>query len=97
MTYRIKRPGKGKTPFGETSAFKIKLRGRDDLPVTVREWREVLLEAAYAMKEYETEIRIKSADIYLKVVDEAGRPVRINESNELTIYSYRAAADEHNV
>ena len=97
MTYRIKRPGKGKGPFGETSAFKIKLRGRDNLPVTVREWREALLEAAYALKEYETELRIKSATIYLTLVDQDGRTVRINEQNELTIFPYRAAADEHNI
>ncbi len=95
MTFRIKRPGKSKPPYGESPAFKIRIRGRDNLSVSVREWREVLLlEVAHVLKEYETEVRIKSADIYLKVVDEDGRPVRINEANELTIYSYRAAADE---
>jgi hypothetical protein len=32
---------------------------------------------------------------YLTMIDENGEPVRINDANELTIYSYKTAAEEH--
>lgn len=35
--------------------------------------------------------------IYLRIVDENGTQVRINAKNEIAIYPYKAAADEHGV
>ncbi|WP_246729819.1 hypothetical protein [Rhizobium ruizarguesonis] len=62
--------------------------------MTIPELREVLLEAARELKQYETDYRAKFATIYLTLVNENGEPVRINQSNELTIFSYRSAADD---
>lgn len=61
----------------------------------MRELREVLLEAALKLKDHEADYRVRSATIYLTVIDENGRPVRLNHANELTIYPYKAVADEH--
>lgn len=61
------------------------------------ELREGLIDAARKMQEYEAGYRAKFATIYLTVVDRDGQPVRINDRNELTIYPYRSAADEHGV
>ncbi len=58
---------------------------------------EGLLEAARQLKEYEPGYRAKFATIYLTMVDEDGTPVRINDANELTIFPYRSAAEEHGV
>jgi hypothetical protein len=90
----MKRTGKGGSSLGETSALRIKLRARDNLPMSMRELREALLEAALALKEYEPGYRAKFATIYLTMVDEHGTEVRINSANELTIHPYKTAADE---
>jgi|GEM_PF-1348324 len=79
----------------ENTSLKIKVRGRDNAPLTMQELREALLEASRELSQYEQGYRAKFATIYLTLVDENGEPVRINRANELTIYSYKAAADEH--
>lgn len=61
------------------------------------ERREALLEAARRLKEYEPGYRAKFATIYLTMVDENGGPVRINQSNEITIYPYKTAAEENSL
>lgn len=50
---------------------------------------------ARQIAQYEPDYRIKTADIYLRIVDENGTQVRINAKNEITIYPYKTAADEH--
>lgn len=81
----------------ESSSLKIKIRGKDNAPLGMDELREGLIDAARKMQEYQSGYRAKFATIYLTVVDENGQPVRINDANELTIYPYRSAADEHGV
>lgn len=73
------------------------MRGRDNAPLSIQEWRDALFEAARQIAQYEPDYRIKSADIYLRMVDENGTEVRINAKNEITIYPYKAAADEHDI
>ncbi|NEJ60779.1 hypothetical protein GUK21_31900 [Rhizobium leguminosarum] len=95
MGFHTKRGGrKASAPKDDNVALKIKLRGQDNVPMTIPELREVLLEAARELKQYETDYRAKFATIYLTLVNENGEPVRINQSNELTIFSYRSAADD---
>lgn len=97
MANRTPRSGKRTTGTSETTALRIKLKGRDNAPLTMSEWRETLLEAARQLLPYENGYRIKSADIYIRMVDENGTEVRINQKNELTLYSYKTAADEHGI
>ena len=98
MGFSGKGTGKKSGPFkDDTATLKIKLRGKDNAPLTMQELREGLLEAARQLKQYEPGYRAKFATIYLTMVDEDGQPVRINDANELVIYPYKAAADEHGV
>lgn len=95
MAFRTKgRSRKAGAAKGDTS-LKIRLRGRDNAPLTMQQLTEGLLEAARHLKQYESGYRAKSATIYLTMIDEDGQPVRINDLNELTIYPYKSAADEH--
>lgn len=93
------RKSSGKPPSAkeESSSLKIRIRGKDNAPLGMDSLREGLIDAAYKMLEYKDGYRAKFATIYLTVVDEKGQPVRINDANELTIYPYRSAADEHGV
>jgi hypothetical protein len=95
MALRTNRGGrKAAAPKDDNVALKIKLRGQDNVPMTIPELREALLEAARQLQPYEKDCRAKFATIYLTLVNENGEPVRISQSNELTIFSYRSAADD---
>lgn len=92
------RKGRGAKPRAgkdDTSALKIKLRGKDNAPLSLPEFGDGLLDIIRALKQYEKDYRVKFATLYLTMVDADGQPVRINKSNELTIYPYRSAADDH--
>ena len=98
MRFRSKGGGrKSAPPKDDRTALKIKLRGKDNLPLTMQEMRDGLMEASRELHKHERGYRVKSATIYLTMVDENGEPVRINDANELTIYPYRSAAEEHGV
>ena len=86
--------GKAGSHYSRTGSLKLRIRGKDGGPLTMRELREGLMEAARALAPYEAEYRAKSASLYLTMIDEDGRPVRLNEANELTIDAYRTAAEE---
>jgi hypothetical protein len=97
MKPRIPRQPKRSAGPPETATLRIKLKGRDNAPLTIGEWRETLLQAARELAQYEPDYRVKSADIYIRMVDENGTQVRINDKNELTLYPYKSAADEHGI
>lgn len=92
---RKPRPRKAGTGKDDSASLKIKLRGRDNAPLSMAQLAEGLLEAARELKQYENGYRAKSATIYLTMVDQDGQPVRLNEANELIIYPYRTAAEDH--
>lgn len=94
-TTRTRRKASPRKSF--TSAFKINLRGKDDAPLTIAELRDGLIEAARALLQYEQDCRARTATLYISMVDENGQPVHISEKNELTIYPYKSAADEHHL
>lgn len=96
----LRSKGKGRKPGppkDELPALKVRLRGKDKSALSMQQLGEGLFEAARILKQYESGYRIKSATIYLTMIDEHGTPVRINKANELTIYPYQSAADEHGV
>jgi len=98
MAFKTK-SGRGKRgpPGDHPSTLKIRIKGKDNAPLTIGQLREGLLEAARLLAEYEPGYRVKSAGIYLTLVDEVGDPVRINSANEMTIYPYKTAAEEFGV
>jgi hypothetical protein len=77
-----------------SSALKIKMLGADGAPLTMAALREGLLEAARLLKQYEAGYKAKAATLYVPLIDEDGKPVRINDANELTVRAYRSAAEE---
>ena len=86
---------RSRPPKKSGTALKVKLCGKDDAPLTMRELREGLLEAAKLLKGYEAAYRAKSVTLYLTIIDDSGRPVRINDANDLVIHPYKTAADEY--
>ena len=78
----------------ESTAFKIRLRGKDNAPLTIPDLNQGLYEAMRRLSRYGG-YRAKWATLYLTLVDENGQEVRINEEGEWTIFPYQSAADEH--
>lgn len=83
-----------RTPKGESSALKIKLRGKDGAPLSMQELRDGIYEAARQLQKYEDTHRAKWATLYLTMVDEDGKEVLL-EPSEIEIYPYKSAADEY--
>lgn len=77
-----------------SNGLKVKLRGKDDQPLTMTELRQLFYQLSLKLAEYEPDYRAKFATLYLTLVDENGVPVRINDSNELTMFPYKSAAEE---
>jgi hypothetical protein len=95
MGFRRKGGGRKAVPKNELPALKVRLRGKDNSALSMQQLGEGLREAAETLRQYEDGYRIKSATLYLTMVDAHGMPVRINQTNELTIYPYQSAAEEH--
>lgn len=96
MRKRTPRTGRKAGPRQSgTVSFKINLRGKDNAPLSMAELRDGLLEAARELLKHERDCRAKSATLYVSLVDKNGQPVRVGAKNELTLYPYRSAADEH--
>jgi hypothetical protein len=90
----MKKRSSAKSTKSDSTAFKIKLRGKDNAPLSMTELRQGLYDIARELAPYEA-YRAKWVTLYLTLVDEDGNEVRINDSGEWTLYPYRSAADEH--
>lgn len=98
MGFRSKGNGRKSGPAkDDRTALKIRLRGKDNSPLSMQEIRDGLMEAARQLTAYEPGYRVKFATLYLTMVDDDGDPVRINDANELDIFPYKTAADEHGI
>lgn len=98
---RGKRTSANKPPPGEipslkppSTAFKIKLRGKDGAPLSMPELRQGLFDIAHKLAPY-ADFRAKWVTVYLTLIDENGQEFRINRKGEWTLYPYKSAADEH--
>lgn len=80
----------------KNTSLKIRLRGKDNAPLSMQELRQGLYDIARKMERYEG-YRAKWATLYLTVVDEDGNEVLIDKKGEWTLYPYRSAADETGV
>jgi hypothetical protein len=78
----------------DTAGLKVKLRGRDGVPLSMTELQQALYELARKLKPH-GDLRAKWATVYLTLVDENGEEVAIDAKSEWTIYPYKSAADEH--
>lgn len=93
---RPKKPASKKTPKGDNTSLKIRLRGKDGAPLSMQELQQGLYDIARALKPH-GDCRAKWATLYLTLVDENGEEVMIDPKGEWTIYPYGSAADEHGV
>lgn len=78
----------------DSAAFRIRLRGKDNAPLSIPDLNQGLYEVMRRLARY-SDYRAKWVTLYLTIVDENGREVRIDDSGEWTIYPYQSAADEH--
>jgi len=97
MVFKKKGSSRKGASKNDKSTLKIRILGQDKKPLSIQQWSEGMLDAVRALKPYEKGYRIKSAAVYITVIDEHGGEVRINDANELSIYPYKSAADEAGV
>ncbi len=83
-----------KKPDGEP--FKIKLRGKDNAPLSMTEIKQGLYDIARKLKPLE-QYRAKWVTLYLTMIDEDGNEIRPDPKGEWILYPYKSAADEHGV
>ena len=86
---------KSSSRASEGAALKIKLRGKDDAPLSMQNVREGLYEAIWRLLPFAPPYRAKWVMLYLTLVDEHGDPVVPPDGNTWEINVYRSAADEH--
>ncbi|ODR95354.1 hypothetical protein AUC70_05850 [Methyloceanibacter stevinii] len=89
----MKERGNGGSRKNAGSAYKIKLRGRDGAPMSMRELRQGLFDIVRELERYEA-YRAKWATLYLTLVDEDGNEIRIDTRGERILYPYKSIADE---
>ena len=80
-----------KKPEGE--AFKIKLRGKDNAPLTMAEIHQGLYDIALKLKPF-GHCRAKWVTLYLTMIDEDGNEILPDPEGEWVLYPYKSAADE---
>lgn len=84
-----------KPPGGTAEPLKIRLRGKDNTPLSMKDLQQGLYDAARALKVHDGIYRAKFATVYLTLIDEYGNTVQLNAKNEIVIYPYKAAADDY--
>ena len=72
--------------------LRVRIRGRDDAPLSMTDMRQGVFELARRLDEY-GDYRIKAASLYLTVIDAHGDEVTISKSGEWSIFPYECAAD----
>jgi hypothetical protein len=75
-------------------AFRIKLRGKDNAPLSMPDVQQGLLEVIRRLRAHDT-LRAKWITLYMTVMDEDGKEILPDPSGEWEIYPYKCAADEH--
>lgn len=80
-----------KQPGGE--AFKIKLRGKDNAPLSMAEVQQGLLESIRKLRSHQ-DLRAKWVTVYLTFIDEDGKEASPDPKGEWELFPYKSAADE---
>ena len=76
------------------ATLKVRIRGRDDAPLSMPDLKQGLYELARRLEEHGA-YRARRATLYLNIVDDKGQDVRLTPSGEMSIFAYPCAADEH--
>jgi hypothetical protein len=78
-------------PAGE--AVKFHIRGKDGAPLTMPDVQQGFYQLAKDLEPHTT-LRAARVDIYIRFIDEHGRPAGIGRS-EVDVHPYKSAADEY--
>ena len=70
----------------------MRIRGKDDAPLRMSDFKQGLFELARRLEPF-AEYRIKSANLYLAVVNERGDEVSLAPTGPWSIFPYECAAD----
>lgn len=89
-----RKTGSRTTNRGSDSAFKYKLRGKDDCWLSMREVQHGLRDIAQDLAKYQDHHRAKWATFFILMVDEDGKEILIDPAGEKILYPYKSAADE---
>lgn len=81
----------------KNTSFKIKIRGKDDTPLSMTDLRQGMYEIAKRLERYDKNYRAKWATVFLTMIDEDGEEVILDPKDEWTIRPYRTAADEYEI
>lgn len=73
--------------------LKVRFRGKDASPISMTDFKEGLFELARRLQPY-GDYRIKSATVYITVIDQHGDEVKLAKSGEWSISPYECAADK---
>jgi hypothetical protein len=73
-------------------SLKVRIRGRDDAPLRMSDFKQGLFELARRLEPY-GQYRIKSANFYLTIIDERGDEVTLARTGPWSIFPYECAAD----
>jgi hypothetical protein len=77
----------------KAKSLKVRIRGRDGSPLRMNDFKQGLFELARRLESY-AEYRIKSANLYLTIVDERGDEVSPARTGQWSIFPYECAADQ---
>jgi hypothetical protein len=91
---RKRRAGRARPKSTRVSgSLKVRLRGRDDAPLSIGQLRQGLYELIRRLTPYASDYRAKQVSLYLTIVDHDGSECQLSASGEWTIWAYRCAAD----
>jgi hypothetical protein len=71
---------------------RVRIRGKDDVPLSMTDLTQGLFALAHKLEEHPG-YRVKSATVYLTVVDEHGDEVTLAKTGQWSIYPYECFAD----
>jgi hypothetical protein len=92
---KIRRQSRRTEQAPKDSAFKVKFRGKDGMPLSIGDLRQELYELVRRLQVHEETHRVKWATLFLTVIDQDGKEVLLDASGEWELRPYECAADEH--
>lgn len=91
---RLRHTGRARPKTTRVSgSLKVRLRGRDDAPLSIGQLRQGLYELIRRLTPYASDYRAKQVSLYLTIVDRDGSECQLSASGEWTVWAYRCAAD----
>lgn len=91
-----KQASKSSSAKEDSASLKIRLRGKDGAPLSLKELHQGLYDVGHRLKPH-GDCRFKYVTLNITAVDRNGEEVVLDPKGEWTLYPYESAADEHGV